>query len=126
METKRIVAKKAIIIFLSFSLLIGLVLFLLINYTPKIISPNYPYYAIFNWILYALTLYVLLYASAKMSAEKFMMTFLVITVAKMLMAMLFILIVIMQMNTEPVADAILFMSMYFLFLINELVIIFKA
>lgn len=112
--------------FAAFSAGIALVLFLLRTYTPEILSPNYLWYFVFNFLVYALALYVLLMVSRKHGAEKFVMIFLVTTVGKMLLAMIFILIMIMNTATEPVLDAILFMSIYLIYLTQELLVLFKA
>ncbi len=112
--------------FTSFSVGIALVLVLLRSFAPEILSPHYRWYYVFNFSVYALALYVLLMVSRKHDAEKFVLIFLVTTVGKMLLAMIFILVMIMNTTTQPVLDAILFMSIYLLYLTQELLVLFKA
>jgi hypothetical protein len=118
--------RVALLWFVTFSVGITLALLSLRSFVPEILSPNYLWYFIFNFSVYALALYVLLMVSRKHDAEKFVMIFLVTTVGKMLLAMIFILIMIMNTATQPVLDAILFMSIYLLYLMQELLVLFKA
>ena len=118
--------RKAVLYFVVFTVLIGTTIALLMNFAPDLLSENYPWYFIFNFLLYVIALYVLLQISRKQNAEKFVMIFLVTTVGKMLLAMIFILIMIMNTSTEPVKDAVLFMSIYLLYLVQELIVLMKA
>ncbi|PLW92718.1 MAG: hypothetical protein C0592_09410 [Marinilabiliales bacterium] len=118
--------KKAIVYFAICTLLIVAALLLMLKFSPDLISHNYPWYLVFNFSLYAIALYVLLQVSRKHTAEKFVMIFLVTTVGKMLLAMIFILVMIMNSATDPVKDAILFMSVYLIYLAQELLVLMNA
>lgn len=118
--------QKALAYFLVFTFFIFTAVFLLIVYAPELISQNYGWYLIFNFSIYAIALYVLLNVSRKHNPEKFVMIFLAVTVGKMLLAMIFILIMVLKTATEPVKDAILFMSIYLIYLLQELLVLIEA
>ena len=118
--------RKALAYFIAFTVFIVAAVILLNYFVPEIISPHYPWYLIFNFVIYALALYIMLNVSRKHDPEKFVMIFLAATVGKMLLAMIFILIMVMKTSTEPVKDAILFMTIYLIYLTQELVVLMKS